>query len=339
VRPLAIWFGVMLAAFLWTPRASAHELGALVVEISLKERGRVEITAEVDAAHLPAALKPFPSDAFLAGAELSTDAGPVDLAMRALDATPQGPRFAGTGTLPTGAKELSWKQPLELGQYTVIISAAGQTREVWLNGPSRSDPISLAQDEPPATSGAVVRQYLLLGFTHIVPEGTDHILFVLSLFLLSLKVKPLLTQITAFTVAHSVTLGLAMKGDVSLPPSIVEPAIAASIAWMAVENITTDKCRPTRTATVFLFGLLHGMGFAGVLSELGLPDNRFAPALISFNAGVELGQLSVVSAAWLLIGWPFGKKPWYRRGIVIPASAIIALVGVYWTIERVFFAG
>ena len=179
--------------------------------------------------------------------------------------------------------------------------------------------------------------YLQLGFTHIIPLGLDHILFVLSLFLLNTKLKSIIWQATAFTVAHSITLGLAMYGVISTPSYIVEPIIALSIMFVALENIITDKLRPTRVLIVFAFGLIHGLGFAGVLTELGLPQKQFVNALITFNLGVELGQLSIILAAWFLFGKWFNKKPWYRKVIVIPLSSIIAIIALYWTIQRTFF--
>ena len=180
--------------------------------------------------------------------------------------------------------------------------------------------------------------YLQLGFTHIIPLGFDHILFILSLFLLSPKLKTIIWQATAFTVAHSITLGLAMYGKIQSPPHIVEPIIALSIFFVAVENIITDKLKPTRILIVFAFGLIHGLGFAGVLNELGLPKNEFLNALITFNVGVELGQLSIILMAWFLFAKWFNQKPWYRKWVVNPISAIIAIIALYWTIERAFFA-
>jgi len=179
--------------------------------------------------------------------------------------------------------------------------------------------------------------YLKLGFTHIIPLGFDHILFVTGLFLLSTKLKPLLFQITSFTVAHSVTLALSMYNVISVPSYIVEPVIAFSIIFIAVENILTTKLHSWRIVIVFLFGLVHGMGFAGALKELGLPKTQFVNALISFNVGVELGQLTVVAICFLLVGLWFKSKQWYHSRIVVPASAMIACVALYWTIQRIFF--
>jgi hypothetical protein len=179
--------------------------------------------------------------------------------------------------------------------------------------------------------------YLKLGFTHIIPLGFDHILFVTGLFLLSPKLKPLLSQITCFTVAHSITLALSMYNVISIPSYIIEPVIALSIIFIAVENILTTKLHTWRLLVVFLFGLVHGMGFAGALKELGLPKTQFLNALITFNVGVELGQITVVTICFLMVGLWFKSKEWYHNRVVIPASAMIGVVALYWTIERIFF--
>ncbi|MEO0814020.1 MAG: HupE/UreJ family protein, partial [Myxococcota bacterium] len=161
-------------------------------------------------------------------------------------------------------------------------------------------------------------------------------LFVLGLFLLSPRARPLLWQVSAYTVAHSVTLGLAMAGIWQLPGDIVEPVIAASIVYVAIENLYTSELNPWRPVLVLLFGLLHGLGFAGVLGEIGMPTDGFFTALLSFNVGVELGQLAVIAIAFALV-FQIRERPTYRRWVVIPTSAVIALIGFYWTIERVYF--
>ncbi|MDX1913131.1 MAG: HupE/UreJ family protein [Saprospiraceae bacterium] len=176
--------------------------------------------------------------------------------------------------------------------------------------------------------------YLKLGFEHIVPLGTDHILFVLSLFFLSNRLKTVVLQATAFTLAHSITLGLAIFGYIEPLAAVVEPIIALSIFFVAVENMLVRELKPSRLGIVFLFGLVHGMGFAGVLSELGLPSESYIQALLSFNIGVELGQLAVILAAYFLLGRWFSNEKWYRRRVVNPVSAGIALLALYWTLER-----
>jgi len=185
------------------------------------------------------------------------------------------------------------------------------------------------------TSAALV--YLGLGYKHILPLGFDHILFILSLFLLSPKLKPVLWQATAFTVAHSVTLGLAMYHVITPPARIVEPVIALSILYVALENIISPKLKTSRIGVVFLFGLVHGMGFAGALGHLGLPKDAYLTCLVMFNIGVELGQLTVILTAYFLLARWFVDKPYYRSRIVIPLSIIIAAVAAFWTIQRLFF--
>jgi hypothetical protein len=179
--------------------------------------------------------------------------------------------------------------------------------------------------------------YLELGYTHILPLGLDHILFVLSLYLLSPKLKPVLWQATAFTVAHSVTLGLSMYDVIKPPANIVEPVIALSIMYVALENIFSPKLKKSRIGVVFLFGLVHGMGFASALGQLGLPRNAYLTSILMFNLGVELGQLTVILSAFILFGKWFGNKPWYRKAIVITLSVIITIIAGFWTIQRLFF--
>jgi len=176
--------------------------------------------------------------------------------------------------------------------------------------------------------------YLNLGYKHILPLGLDHILFVLSLFLFSADLKKVLWQSLSFTVAHSVTLGLAVYDVITISPNIVEPLIALSIMYVALENIFAKKLKASRIGIIFLFGLIHGLGFASVLNSLGLPKDAFLSSLIMFNVGVELGQVIVILAAFLLFGLWFGKKPYYRKYIVTPLSLLIAAIALFWVIER-----
>lgn len=173
------------------------------------------------------------------------------------------------------------------------------------------------------------------GFLHVLPLGLDHILFVLGLFLLRREWRPLLWQVSAFTVAHTITLGLATLGWVSVPGSIVEPIIAASLVFVAMENIFRPKYSAWRVVVVFIFGLVHGLGFAGALSELDLPTSALVVGLLGFNAGVEGGQIAVIVIAFAATAW-LRNPTLYRRAIVIPGSALIAFMGLWWTISRVF---
>ena len=177
--------------------------------------------------------------------------------------------------------------------------------------------------------------YIKLGYLHILPFGFDHILFILSLFLLSTRIKPLLWQATTFTVAHSVTLILSMYQVIPAAPKIIEPLITLSILYVALENIFSPRLKPSRIGVVFLFGLIHGMGFAGALVQIGLPRQAYLLSLIMFNVGVELGQLTIILLARLLISKWFGNKPFYRQYIVIPCSAVIAGIACIWTVQRI----
>jgi hypothetical protein len=186
-----------------------------------------------------------------------------------------------------------------------------------------------------APAEEVVWFYLRLGIRHIVPDGFDHILFVVGLCLLCPRFKTILWQATAFTVAHSITLALSMKNIIVAPSAIVEPIIALSIVFVAVENILFSKLMPWRVVIVFLFGLIHGLGFASSLNEIGLPRNRFITSIASFNAGVEIGQIIVIAAVYALLIVPFGKKVWFKKYVVLPLSVIIALVAAWWVMERI----
>ncbi len=195
--------------------------------------------------------------------------------------------------------------------------------------------VNYSMELKPATD--VVSFYLGLGFEHILPYGIDHILFVLCLFLLEPKLKSVVMQATCFTIAHTITLILSMQDTISPSANIIEPIIAISIVFVALENIFIRELKPSRYIIVFLFGLIHGMGFASALNEIGLPRNAFYSSLISFNIGVELGQIAVILIAYLLIGIWFSKEAWYRKRVVYPMSVAIALIAGYWTIERIFF--
>jgi hypothetical protein len=186
---------------------------------------------------------------------------------------------------------------------------------------------------------AVFLRFVVEGFDHIVPKGLDHILFVIGLSLFSHAWRPLLSQIASFTLAHTVTLGLATLGVINIQPTqmwLVESLIAISIVYVAVENIFRPKLGWRRIVIVFGFGLLHGLGFASVLSDLGLAKGQFLLSLIAFNVGVEFGQLAVVASALIILTLPFGRSPEYYRLVVIPGSVVIAVIGLWWAIERVF---
>jgi hypothetical protein len=252
----------------------------------------------------------------------------------AADGTPALATFRLAGRMPADARTLRWFYGIVVDPYPLTIHRAdGQTALEWVQGQAWSETIDLAGQFVQPTRWQIARQYVALGYVHILPRGIDHVLFVLGLFLLSARWRPILAQVTTFTLAHSITLGLSMRNVVTLPAAVVEPLIALSIAYVAVENLITTELKRWRIALVFAFGLLHGLGFAGVLKDLGLPRSEFLTALLSFNLGVEGGQLSVIAAAALCVGW-YRQRDWYRAWVVVPASLVIACVGAYWTIAR-----
>ncbi|MBI5772539.1 MAG: HupE/UreJ family protein [Verrucomicrobia bacterium] len=182
--------------------------------------------------------------------------------------------------------------------------------------------------------GATFMDFLREGFLHVLPRGLDHILFVLGLFLLAREWRPVLWQVTMFTLAHTLTLCLATLRLVSVPASVVEPIIAGSIAVVALENIFRPKYTPWRLVVVFVFGLVHGLGFAGALSALELPRASLVAGLLGFNVGVELGQLAVITLAFAATFW-LKDAARYRKWVVVPGSAVIALLGVWWMFQRI----
>lgn len=242
------------------------------------------------------------------------------------------------GRVPEGALEVAFRASRSLPPVHLTLlhqgTLNGRRELLELGGESAPFPLDGRTTGEPPDSRTVVGRYLVLGFWHIVPAGLDHILFVLGLFLLTARIRPLLWQVTAFTVAHAVTLSLATFGVIQLPAHIVEPLIALSIVGIALENVFTEELKPWRPAVVFAFGLLHGLGFSGVLAELGLPEGERLGALLAFNVGIELGQLLVVATAFLALGW-WRERAWYRSRLTVPLSLLIALVGIWWTVERI----
>ena len=244
-----------------------------------------------------------------------------------------------TGVVPYGAESFIWQWEKAFGSSVIRVLPQGEGEGVsfWLQNGNPSEPISLAGVDQ-RTRWEQFLDYIIIGFEHIVPKGLDHILFVIGIFLLSTHWKPLLTQITAFTIAHSITLGLSIYGIVQLPSNIVEPLIAASIVYVGIENLFTQELQKWRAAVVFAFGLLHGLGFASVLFEIGLPRDAFLEGLLAFNIGVELGQLAVIVVAFVLVGFWGKNQQWYRPWVIVPGSLVVSVVGVWWFLERTVLA-
>jgi len=185
---------------------------------------------------------------------------------------------------------------------------------------------------------AVVRAFVLQGIHHIF-IGPDHILFIVGLLLLGGGIPRLLKIVTAFTVAHTVTLVLATLRIVNPPARVVEPAIALSIVYVGVESLLAlRRERDWRAPIAFGFGLVHGFGFAGVLRELGLPGRALGWSLASFNVGVEIGQACIVLAVAPLLAGVCSWRPDVARRIVAVSAALIIFAGGYWLVQRLLAA-
>ena len=236
----------------------------------------------------------------------------------------------------SGALTIGWDP--SLGPLVVRQNGIENGYAAFLTPGQTSDAIPLDAAVEQSMWDAFV-DYVWVGFDHIVPQGLDHILFVLGLFFFSLKMGALLWQVTAFTLAHTVTLALGSLGLVSISPDIVEPIIAASIVYVGIENLFLKKLPPWRPFVIFGFGLLHGLGFASVLQDFGLGNDNFVPKLIGFNVGVEVGQLAVIAAAWVTLALFFGRFEWYHRRIAEPVSVAIALIAAFWVLERTGVVG
>ena len=248
---------------------------------------------------------------------------------------PRDTKLQFVGGLPDGADHLVYRVDDRFPNTAVrLFLTKADPRVQFVKTGASSDPLSLDQRVERSVLG-LIGEYIELGFTHIIPRGLDHIIFILGLTLISKRFIDLVIQVTAFTVAHSVTLAMGLYGVLNLPASIVEPLIAASIVYVAIENIWHHRVNTSRTVIVFAFGLLHGLGFAGVLTELGLPERDFVIGLLSFNGGVELGQLAVILIAYLSVGIWVVRYSWYQSRIATPLSAVIGLIGLYWFFERV----
>lgn len=178
------------------------------------------------------------------------------------------------------------------------------------------------------------------GFVHIVPGGPDHVAFLLGLFLMAREFRPLVWQVTVFTMAHSLSLGLVLLDIVAPPVRAVEIAVALSIAAVAAECLPGESWRRSRpwlgrlrSGSLVGFGLLHGAAFAHTFPEVSPHSRNFIPALFGFNLGVELGQLVVVGAAFLVFA-PAWERPWYHRRVVVPVALVLTCCGLTWALWR-----
>lgn len=348
----------------WSVAALAHEVRPAIGDFEIRD-GRIELvltlngeaiaadvsldgvedtdaldgSAEVDrlralppeglAAELQPKLPAFAEslDAQADGAEVPLAVTDVTVGEIGNTALPRDTVLRLSGPLPEGAEAFSLQWPAAYGALVLRQQGVEDPYTGYLEAGQGSGPIALGGGDA-ATGWETFVGYIPVGFDHILPKGLDHILFVLGLFFLSTRFTPLLWQVTAFTAAHTVTLAMAVLGIVSVPASIVEPLIAASIVYVAVENMVSDHLSRWRPFVIFGFGLLHGLGFASVLGEFGLPEGQIVPALIGFNIGVELGQLTVIALAFVLV--------WYALKVDRGEAATAPAQGLYAALAVVF---
>lgn len=246
-----------------------------------------------------------------------------------------------------GSLQASWADPFEASlliqtawesegeeRFNLLQITSGDAIDIGVQIPALEHTPVLQNNEQEKVEITVKKrnwfEFVKTGFDHILPLGLDHILFIIGLFLMSPRWRSLLHQSLIFTLAHSITLAMALSGIVTFSTKWVEVLIALSIVYIAVENLRTKKVGWHRLFTVFVFGLLHGLGFSAVLSAY-LPKENILWPLVGFNLGVELGQIIVLLGC--LIIYLFTKK--YFKWIRLSGSLTIAVIGVYWIIERI----
>lgn len=355
----------------WALSASAHEMRPAIATLTVSDQGVLSVALETNLEAWLAGVNPTLSDTddspnaaqydalramdaddlqavFLPrmrefADRIHIEVEGVSIAMTVtlheviMESDPELPRLSVVrlvGGLPDQAQAFRYRVDEQLPNTAVRFLRAEQEPQVAFVKHAETSPQFSLDGSVTRSVAAIVWDYVELGFTHILPRGIDHIVFILGLTLMSKRLVDLVIQVTAFTVAHSVTLALGLYGVLNLSPAIVEPLIAASIVYIAVENCWHPRVGLSRAFVVFVFGLLHGMGFAGVLTELGLPERDFVVGLLSFNLGVELGQLAIIALAYFSVGIWLLHKTWYRRAVAIPVSLCIGGLGMYWLIER-----
>jgi hydrogenase/urease accessory protein HupE len=355
----------LLAAGAGVSSAAAHQidLSTARIELSADRIATLEIALKGSDADRVAGTEVFDARTGLVdGGRLATSTGPIAAYLTA-HAVVQGadgtPCRAGPVTLAPDqdgvVARFAWSCD-EVGgdlvyRSTVLIDIDGAAKQVVLiaGGAKASQALlDASQTEvrltaPPPALLEVIGRYVRAGIEHIF-LGYDHIAFLIAVVLWARRLWPVIKIVTAFTLAHSITLSLAALKLVVIPGAIVEPAIAASIVFVAVENFFSRNV-DRRWRDTFAFGLIHGFGFASALQEFGLPRDAVVPALAAFNIGVEIGQVAIVS---LVIPGLIGLDRVFARSpraaparaapLVYAVSVVIAILGCYWILERTLLA-
>lgn len=330
----------------------AHPTSSAFVVVEVPGNGNVVVEISADAEVLMRTLEGLTGRTGPIGAraaeivrlvDLEIDGRQIELDWRGVDKTANRPGLVTIhliGQVAGAADRVRWRTQLFLGAYPLAVvrtrSDANLDAYEWLAGREWSREYRLNGSVAPGWPGIARSAVRLIpqGFTHILPGGLDHVLFMLGLYLVATTRRAVILQVSLFTLAHSLTLALAVVGIVSVPGRIVEPLIAASIAFVAVENLFGRGVSYWRLIAVFGFGLLHGLGFAGAMADLGLAGESLAGALVGFNVGVELGQLAVIAGAALIVRSLRLTIDKERQFVVRPVSAAIALAGLFWMVER-----
>jgi AraC-like DNA-binding protein len=235
-------------------------------------------------------------------------------------------------------KTLQWQFRKDYGdsafRYQLYIKDSYNWSEWrWLRNGQSSGLVELNQKIERSTMQRFL-EFIVIGFDHVIPLGWDHILFIIGMALSTLMWRHLLLLVSTFTLAHTLTLGLAMLGLIEITPRIIEPLIAFSISYVAIENLFNSASLFRRSLVVFAFGLIHGLGFASMLKDFEMNDYNFMTTLIGFNVGVELAQIIIVITIFGGLLSLKNLKLNYRKVAIIPISILISLVGFWWGVER-----
>ncbi len=329
--PEAAGLAFLLFSCLLAPAASAHTL--LLTGVTI--RTTATQTTVAITAHLPNLAAADPGADLSRRLRLRLDDTWFHPASPAVTRDPAGDTVTWEATDPRPAASFKLEAP-------IFPDVAGDTTVVLVYRDDRAiDRAAVTPQHPTAILGentsAAIRRFVEMGVAHIL-SGPDHVLFVLGLILAGGGLRRLLGVVSAFTLAHSITLSLTALDVASLPPRVVEPVIAFSILVVGVENLVSGKPRyGHRVAMAFFFGFFHGFGFAGALTASGLPQNAIAASLASFNIGVEIGQGIVVAAAVPVLAALARFSPRMHAGALRGAAALIALAGAAWFVQRTLF--
>ncbi len=363
----AVRLGLALALLAGLPWAArGHELGTLRTTATFDNKGNWEATIIVDREHIPpgfAANARLPSRygpvAGLPG-NLAVSAGPVlaavandseasfdghAAAVKRVDWIDTG-RAASewslrlSGPIPAGARTFTWINRARLGSYLLTLRTDGDPvpARMWVEGGEASASFPLPVSVVPPATGALVRRFFRSGLTNVLPNGAEDAIFLFGVFLFSWRRRSVLLQAGAFAAAEGLALATTAMAMATAGPAIPVAAVrllmALSVVWVAVDNVFARRAGAGRTALVFGFGLAHGMGFGYIFRhDAPLPSGTL-PALVSYAGGIGLGQLAVVLVSFVLVGQPYREEAWYRRRVVVPASLLIAALGILWVAQR-----